>query len=132
MIGYSSNLNTSYNAFQAQLSKRFSHGLQFHGHYTWSKAIDQCSTEVIGSCVQQNPYSPAADRGLGDYDRTHVAVITYIYEIPKISAVPRFLRPAVGHVREESLLSARRAFPSRASRRHQQLIEPHGLRCSRK
>src|SRR2546421_2507911 len=96
MIGYSSNLNTSYNAFQAQLSKRFSHGLQFHGHYTRPKAIDQCSTEVIGSCVQQNPYSPAADRGLGDYDRTHVAVITYIYEIPKISAVPRFLRQAVG------------------------------------
>ncbi|HYY72703.1 MAG TPA: carboxypeptidase regulatory-like domain-containing protein [Candidatus Bathyarchaeia archaeon] len=96
MVGYSSNLNTSYNAVQAQLTKRFSHGLQFQGHYTFSKAIDQCSTEVIGSCIQQNPYDPAADRGLGDFDRTHVAVITYIYEIPRFSAVPRFLRQVVG------------------------------------
>jgi len=96
MGGYSSNLNSSYNALQALVTKRFSHGLQFQGHYTFSKALDQCSTEVIGSCVQQNPYNPAADRGLGDFDRTHVGVITYIYEIPRVSRVPRFLRQAVG------------------------------------
>ena len=96
MVGYSSNLNSSYNALQTQVTKRFSHGLQFQGHYTWSKAIDQCTTEVIGSCAQQDPYHPGLERGLGDYDRTHVGVITYIYEIPKISAVPRFLGQAVG------------------------------------
>jgi len=96
MPSYSSNLNTSYNALQALLAKRFSHGLQFQGHYTWSRVIDECSTEVIGSCTQQDPSNPGGERGPGDFDRTHVAVITYIYEIPKIFAVPHFLSQAIG------------------------------------
>ncbi len=96
MMSYTANLNTSYNALQTFITKRASHGLSVQAHYTWSKAIDQCSTEVIGSCVQQDPSNPGGERGLGDFDRTHVAVITYIYEIPRISAVPHFLSQAIG------------------------------------
>lgn len=96
IIGYSSSLNTSYNAWQTMISKRLSHGLSFQGHYTWSRGIDQCSTEVIGSCAQQDPHNPAAEWAAGDFDRTHVAVITYIYELPKLTSLPRFLSQAVG------------------------------------
>jgi hypothetical protein len=96
MIGYTSNLNTSYNAWQTMVTKRVSHGLSVQAHYTWSKGLDQCSTEVIGSCKQQNPHNPAGEWAVGDFDRTHVTVFTYIYEIPKITAVPRFLSQAVG------------------------------------
>ncbi len=96
MQSYSSNLNTSYNAFQAFVTKRASHGLSVQAHYTWSRVIDQCSTEVIGSCAQQDPYNPAGERGVGDFDRTHVGVITYIYEVPKLAAAPRFLRQVIG------------------------------------
>jgi hypothetical protein len=78
------------------VTKRAAHGLSLQGHYTWSKAIDQCSTEVIGSCSFQNPYDPAAERALGDHDRTHVGVITYIYELPKLARLPHFLSQTVG------------------------------------
>ena len=32
--------NSSYNAFEAMLEKRFSHGLQFQAAYTFSKSMD--------------------------------------------------------------------------------------------
>ncbi len=96
MPSYSSNLNTSYNALQAVVNKRASHGLSVQAHYTWSRAIDVCSTEVIGSCSAQDPFNPNGSRGLGDFDRTHVAVITYIYELPKVARAPRYLRQAIG------------------------------------
>ena len=35
--------NTSYNALQVKLEKRFAHGLQFLVTYTWSKSIDDAS-----------------------------------------------------------------------------------------
>lgn len=94
--GYASNLNSSYNSWQTVLTKRVSHGLSFQGHYTWSRVIDQCSTEVVGSCSLQNPYNPAAERGPGDFDRTHVAVMTYIYELPKLASLPHFLGQVIG------------------------------------
>ena len=34
--------NSSYNALEAMLEKRFSHGLQFQAAYTWSKSLDRC------------------------------------------------------------------------------------------
>ena len=33
--------NSSYNALEASLTKRFSHGLSFLASYTYSKAIDE-------------------------------------------------------------------------------------------
>jgi len=70
--------------------------LSVQAHYTWSRVIDQCSTEVINSCTNQNPFNPATNRGPGDFDRTHVAVITYIYELPKLTSLGRFLSQTVG------------------------------------
>jgi outer membrane receptor protein involved in Fe transport len=96
MTTYSSNLNTSYNSLQTMVTKRASHGLTAQAHYTWSRGIDQCSTEVIGSCGRQNPFNPAGERGAGDFDRTHAAVITYIYELPKLATLPIGLKQVVG------------------------------------
>jgi hypothetical protein len=96
MPSYSSNLNSSYHALQAVIIKRPSHGLSVMAHYTWSRGIDQCTTEAMGGCGRQNPFNAAAERSAGDYDRTHNAVITWIYELPKLSSLPRALRQVVG------------------------------------
>ena len=96
MQSYSSNLNTSYHAWQTVITKRPSHGLSVQAHYTWSRAIDQCSTEVISGCPTQDPFNPAGSRARGDFDRTQAAVITYIYELPKLQRLPRFLRQVIG------------------------------------
>src|SRR6266446_10860100 len=62
--------NSSYNALEASLRKRFSHGLSFLASYTWSHSIDDVSSfNITGSASQpvagendlaQNPFDLAA------------------------------------------------------------------------
>ena len=64
--------NSSYNALEASLRKRFSHGLSFLASYTWSKAIDDVSSfNITGSAekpvagendLAQNPFNLGAER----------------------------------------------------------------------
>ena len=79
--------NSSYNALQALLSKRFSHGIQFLASYSWSKSIDNASTfeESI------NPIDPARSRSLSLYDARHRLVFSGYWQIPHlaISSWPR-------------------------------------------
>lgn len=77
--------NSSYNALQTSLTKRFSHGLQFLVAHTWSKSIDDISGAPTNEFValpgdQQNR---AANRGTSDFDRRQRLVISGIYELPK-------------------------------------------------
>ena len=80
VIGISENSGTSrYNSLQVNIQRRFSHGLQFGAAYTLSRARDDGSslTDVL-----PNAYSGAGYYGLADFDRTHVLVLNYIYELP--------------------------------------------------
>jgi len=74
--------NSSYNSLQASLEKRFSHGLQFQGAYTWSKSFDQASSfEAI-----LNPIDPRRSRSLSQFDARHRFVFSYVWELP----VPKY------------------------------------------
>jgi hypothetical protein len=65
--------NSSYNALEASLKKRFSHGISFLASYTYSKSIDDSSTfNLTGSAskplagendLAQNPFDVGAERG---------------------------------------------------------------------
>lgn len=80
---YTTDANSSYHAWQTLVTKRMSHGLSLLAHYTLAKAIDDaCTSEVLTDCRQQNPFDRRGSRGLGDEDRTHVAVISYVYGTP--------------------------------------------------
>src|SRR5579862_3594632 len=70
--------NSAYNAFEAMLEKRFSHGLQFQAAYTWSKSLDDGSTfeETL------NPFNHAASRALSLFNSKQRFVISYDWEIP--------------------------------------------------
>ena len=45
--------NTSYNAWQTSVRKRFSHGFSYDGHYTFSKTLG-VSGAVIGAVIRAN------------------------------------------------------------------------------
>ncbi len=64
-----------YHALQVTASKRYSHGLQFEGSYTWSKNIDDGESH-------QNSYDIRSTRALAPIDLTHRFVIGYIYDLP--------------------------------------------------
>jgi hypothetical protein len=72
---YSTGASANYHALQMTFSKRFSHGLQFEGSYTWAKAIQEALSHA-------DSYNMRASRSLADYDIAHRFVASYIYELP--------------------------------------------------
>jgi len=84
--------NSSYNALETSLRKRFGHGLALLASYTYSKAIDDVSSfNITGSASQpvagendlaQNPFDLAAEHGRSMFDSRHRFVLSYEWEIP--------------------------------------------------
>lgn len=75
--------NSSYNAFWATATERFSRGLQFNASYTWSKSIDYNSLTSPPTIVTvQDSYNLRNDRGLSDFDARHRMVLSGICELP--------------------------------------------------
>jgi outer membrane receptor protein involved in Fe transport len=84
--------NSSYNAMEASLRKRFSHGLSFLASYTWSKTIDDVSSfNITGSAAKpvagendlaQDPFNLAAERGLSLFDARNRFVGSYEWALP--------------------------------------------------
>jgi len=71
----------SYNALQAHLEKRMSHGIQVGASYTYSHALDEQSG--LGLFYNgNNPLNLRESYASSDYDRTHVIDFTYIYKVP--------------------------------------------------
>ncbi|MBV8051921.1 MAG: carboxypeptidase regulatory-like domain-containing protein [Acidobacteriaceae bacterium] len=70
--------NSAYNAFEAMLEKRFSHGLQFQAAYTFSRSIDQASSfeETL------NPFDPRASRALSVFNSAQRFVVSYFWNLP--------------------------------------------------
>jgi hypothetical protein len=88
-IGYSAESETykaagvsGYNALQAHIEKRMSHGLQLGFSYTYSHALDEQS--AMGLFYNgNNPLNLREAYGSSDFDRTHVFNLSYVYQLPK-------------------------------------------------
>jgi len=95
-IGYSSESESytaagisAYNALQAHVEKRMSHGLQVGASYTFSHATDEQS--AMGLFYNgNNPLNLRSGYGLSDFDRKHVLNFTYRYELPKFFSASSF------------------------------------------
>jgi outer membrane receptor protein involved in Fe transport len=84
--------NSSYNAMETSLRKRFSGGSSFLASYTWSKSIDDASSfNMTGSAAKpvagendlaQNPFDLSAERGLSLFDARHRFVLSYEWALP--------------------------------------------------
>ncbi len=91
-MSFTSDANSSYNTWQTIVTKRMGRGLSLVAHYTFSKAIDNCTNEALTSCIQQDPNYRDGSRSLGDYDRTHSAAISYVFSVPFFGGAPAVLR----------------------------------------
>ena len=80
--------NSIYHGVQVQYEKRFSHGLAFLGHYTFSKLIDDSSFSsgnvgwLGGYTDLQNPFDLRQERAVSAMDVTHRLVLTASYQLP--------------------------------------------------
>jgi hypothetical protein len=95
-----SNGESSYNALVLDVNRRFSHGLQLRGVYTYSKNLDDGT--AWNSSVGANapgfvmfPLDPKLDWGPGTTDVRHLAVINGSYELPWGQG-KKFLSGAIG------------------------------------
>jgi hypothetical protein len=84
--------NSTYNALQTSLRKRFGHGLSMLASYTFSKTLDDASTfNITGSASQsvagendlaQNPFDVRSEHGRSMFDARHRFVVSYQWNLP--------------------------------------------------
>jgi hypothetical protein len=71
----------AYNALQAHVEKRMSHGIQIGASYTYSHALDEQSG--LGLFYNgNNPLNLRSGYGSADFDRTHVINFNYVFRVP--------------------------------------------------
>ncbi len=74
----------AYNALQAHLDKRMSHGIQVGASYTYSHALDEQSG--LGLFYNgNNPLNLRSAYGSADFDRTHVLNFNYVFRLPDMA-----------------------------------------------
>ncbi len=100
---YFSVADSSYNALQVDVTRRFSGGLLVRGVYTWAKTIDDgdslnATTSGGEPALASNPFDLRADRGLANFDVRNVAVANASYSLP-FGQGKRFLTSATGFSR---------------------------------
>lgn len=68
--------------FQLTVDRRFSRGLSFRAAYTLSKTTDLTSGFRGRSSTYTDPFDPALDHALADFDATHRFVFSGSWELP--------------------------------------------------
>jgi hypothetical protein len=71
---------STYHGLQVTYRRRFQRNLLVNAAYTWSKTIDNISSN--GGVVEHDARNINNNRGLADYDRTHRFTLAYIYQLP--------------------------------------------------
>ena len=84
--------DSSSNALQVSLKKRFSHGFSMLASYTFSKTLDDVSSfNITGSASQsvagendlaQNPFNVKSEWGRSMFDSRHRLVVSYQWNLP--------------------------------------------------
>ena len=76
--------NSNYNGLQVELNSHIRRDLTLQAAYTWSKALDPAfATGSSGDLSPvSNPYYRGYDYGPSNLDRTHIAVVNFIYDLP--------------------------------------------------
>jgi len=113
--------NSSYNALEASLRKRFSHGLSFLASYTWSHSIDDVSSfNITGSASQpvagendlaQDPFNLAAERGPSMFDVRHRLVLSYQWSLPFLQNSTNWYGKVLGNWQLNGIFTAMSGTP---------------------
>jgi hypothetical protein len=107
--------NSHYNALQLDLNSQVGKDLFLRAFYTYSKTIDPGTGSTGGQDLQNvsDPYLGwKYDQGPGGYDRTHNAVVNFIYDIPIFRhSDSRLLRTAVGGWQVSGIVTLESGIP---------------------
>jgi hypothetical protein len=87
-----------YDALQADITKRLTHGVEFHAAYTWGKSIDTLSATEADDAFpnglfNQLFFDQRTSRGLSDFNVAQTFVASFTWELPGLvsgSLVPKW------------------------------------------
>lgn len=101
---------SGYNALQVEVQKRFSRSFSLQGTYTFSKSIDMFSGAGIGP-ETPNVFNLHTQIGPSDFYSKHIASLSWLWELPKLSASAAILRAVAGGWQLNGLYTGRSAGP---------------------
>ena len=112
--------HSSYNALEAQLAKRMSHGFQMQGTFTWSKSIDTSSASVAGdtfgnSISSLHWFDTRLSRGLSDFNVGRTFVVNGEWEVPSPKSLSGPAQFALGGWQLGLILTASDGVPFTAT-----------------
>jgi TonB dependent receptor len=88
-----------YDSLQTRIQRRFRHGLQLTGSFTWQKALDDVSSTSFTNQFQNSVNPLIIDRhlirGPSDFNVARVAVISGIWELPRSKSSPAAVQAVV-------------------------------------
>ena len=92
---------SKYNGLQAQLTRSFSNGLQFHLAWTWSHAFDNSTADVHSTDLTlrrpQDFQCISCDWSTSALDRRHRVTLEAIYDLPFFKQGNWFMKNVVGN-----------------------------------
>jgi hypothetical protein len=107
--------NGHYNGLQLELRARIRQDLTLQTAYTYSRAIDITgSVGSFGGDLQtlSNPYDRAYDYGPSGGDRTHIAFVNFIYQLPFFkNAQSRVLKTTLGGWEMSGIVTMQSGLP---------------------
>ncbi len=93
--------SSTYHGLAVQLNKRFSHGVQMVGAYTYSHLIDDATAEVFSTVLAprraQNGLNLSADRANSILDHRHRGTISIVYDEPYFKNSSWLVRNTLGN-----------------------------------
>jgi hypothetical protein len=108
---------SSYHGLEVDVNRRFGHGLQFRGVYTFSKTLDDgdnmnTSVATNSPAFVANPLQPKSDYGRASFDVRNSAVINATYDLPFGRAAKANEHPWVQRLLGDWQLSGIQTFQS--------------------
>ncbi|HTS59222.1 MAG TPA: carboxypeptidase-like regulatory domain-containing protein [Terriglobales bacterium] len=100
--------NSAYNSFQAEVNRRFSHGLELLASYTWSKSIDNASS--FENSI--DPLNPEKERSLSLFHAEQRFVLSEYWRVP-FMAVTNWTRYLVNGWALAGIWTYQSGFPIR-------------------
>ena len=70
---------SNYNSLQVSLRVQATKSLTLQGAYTYAHELDDTSDDLTSV---SDPFNRALDYATGNYDRRHVAIFSYVYQLP--------------------------------------------------
>jgi TonB dependent receptor len=112
-------INANYNALQASLEKRMSHGVTLLANYTYSKSLDDLpfGEGVSGfdtgySALPLNdPNRHRFDYGPSNFDHNHVFTASYVWQTPSLKNAGSLVRHLLGDYEFSGIISAESGRP---------------------